>query len=101
MNSSKRYIVGEWSHIFPGGRAEDLRLAIDAGTNRITAMQVFRDGEYSDASRFEIAEVQDSLKSSNEGIFTEPEDFGLSIGEQLPVWAAPANPVASRRGIRP
>jgi len=85
------YIHGAWTHLFGSGRQETtVHLVYGLKEERIVAMQI-QDGPSSDncvpASRAEIDDVEDSLKNANPEALENPEDYGLSRGYVLPVWA--------------
>lgn len=95
------YITGDWGHIFDGDQSERLtRIVIDAQSRKLIRMEVQRNrsvnNSYTEASRIEVADVEDSLVNANSEVFDTPADFGLISTNDLPDWAAlPASTLAT------
>ena len=86
-----RYIVGEWNHLFgPGKRETETRICYDTESEQIVAAQI-KDGPADDdfvaANRWQIADLEDSLKNANPEAISNPDDFGLEFEDELPEWA--------------
>lgn len=81
-------IHGNWGHIFHDNGSEvNVRFAFDVGAEHIVAMQIQRDHKWVLASRAEIADVEDSLKTANEDALADPEGWELEVSNKLPDWA--------------
>ncbi|WP_046483553.1 hypothetical protein [Pseudomonas veronii] len=85
------FITGDWGHLFAREKNErTTRFVIDTSSQFVVAAQVQR-GEASDsftnASREEMKDLQNSLVNANGEIFERPGDYGLTVCEELPAWA--------------
>lgn len=87
-----RYVHGNWTHLFgPGKGVETMtQVVYDRHEERVVALLVadrLSFGRLRNASRAEIADVEDSLKNANPEAIDEPINFGLHESEDLPGWA--------------
>lgn len=88
-NEPKRYIQGLWSHIFEtNGPDVTVKLCYDTQQEKLIAMQVEQDS-FRPATRAELADVEDSLKTANDDALSNPADHGLETSDSLPLWAGP------------
>jgi hypothetical protein len=101
-----RYIIadldakggGGWSHIFevfePGRGVvhveRECRFVFDVDEFSLIHLDVLIDGRMVAASECDLLDVQDSLVHSNPGAIEDPETFGLTWGDRLPLWCGVA-----------
>jgi hypothetical protein len=88
-----KFISGNWGHIFEADEHERMtRIVIDADSQKLVFAQVQRirsmDSTYSEASRHEMADLEDSLLDANADLFNDPVGFGLTTTDEIPEWAA-------------
>lgn len=82
-----RYIHGDWDHLFGSRRTPtDLRICFDLKKNQLVAMEVQQGSGFTAASQDEIADVEDSLKNSNDDALVAPQAYGLEASNTLPDW---------------
>lgn len=86
-----QFITGDWGHIFAWEKNERLtRIVVDTSSQLLVAAQVQRSeasDTFSQASREEMKDLQDSLVNANGEIFEQPGDYRLTVCEELPSWA--------------
>ncbi|MYM92474.1 hypothetical protein [Duganella vulcania] len=83
-----RYIHGEWDHLFNFRSSPvDVRFVFDTLSGQIVEMDLHLAGNYSPALKNEIADVEHSLKSANEEVFSTPVQFGLERSNLPPEWS--------------
>jgi len=84
----KRFVHGEWEHIFEGSRSPDLvRVAFDREHNRICRCELDTRSGWQLASQSEAADVEDSWKNGNPELLDDPVGYGLNESDDLPDWA--------------
>lgn len=87
---NKQYIHGGWAHIFhDNGPVTELRFVYDQPQEKIVAMEIKRAMGWQPSSATEMADVEDSLKNTNEDALANPEGWGLEETNFLPEWTAP------------
>lgn len=98
--TGKRFIAGEWEHIFRGERApREVRLVFDRQADMITRCLVAEPhgGRWRAASGAEISDIEDSLRNGNPELLEEPADYGLDecAPDELPAWTGvmPGRPI--------
>ena len=93
---SPRYLVSEgWGHIFGAGMPDStVRFVFDMVENKIIFMDIMSWKGWVACGPDQMADVEDSLKTANEEVFTDPDDWGCTMEEELPEWARPG-PVPS------
>lgn len=96
-----RYIIADpdqgagWGHIFEdvriGGSVQSrermLRFVFDLEENRIEHLEVQWGNQWIEGSRYDLADVEDSLKNANPGALEDPVYWGLLVSDDLPDWA--------------
>lgn len=84
------FITGDWDHIFAWEKTKRAtRFVIDTSSQFVVAAQVQRSeasDSFTEATREEMKDLQDSLVNANGEIFERPGDYGLTICEELPSW---------------
>lgn len=85
------YISGIWSHLFKDDQGErTTRILIDATSQKLIRMDIQANRAINDsfrqASRDEMADVEDSLVNANSELFDMPDDYGLELTNALPEW---------------
>jgi hypothetical protein len=84
-----RYIHGGWDHLFGSRRIPtDLRICFDTQHNRLFAMEVQQAVGFRVATKAEIADVEDSIRSANCEAIAKPADYGLLTSGIPPAWAS-------------
>ncbi|NDV50166.1 hypothetical protein [Salipiger sp. PrR003] len=93
------YIIADgpdnlWTHLFSedGGLvARDCRFAFDLVANEIVAMEIDLNGEWIEAGKNSVWDLEDSLKEANADALDNPAACDLIASDELPDWArAPA-----------
>ncbi|MBX8556969.1 hypothetical protein K5D56_25620 [Pseudomonas cichorii] len=86
-----QFITGDWGHLFAGEKFErTTRIVVDTSSQLLVAAQVQRSealDSFTQASREEMKDLQDSIVNANGEIFEQPDDYGLMECETLPSWA--------------
>lgn len=83
-----RYIIGSWSHIFIANYPSiELRIVFDTAAQRLVAMHIETRRGFVDASRREIADVQDSLLTANAHVLESPVANGFTLAADMPEWS--------------
>jgi len=84
----KRYLVASgWDHIFEGFGQRECRFVFDTASARIVYMDLMHN-DWRAATRAQIADVEDSLKTANEDALLQPAEWGLHCLDVLPAWAS-------------
>lgn len=91
-----RYIIAGqepgtfWGHIFVGKREVMTRFAYDAEDERLVGAQIQwnANGDFVDASREEMADLEDSLKNANPDALSAPHEWNLGVADVLPDWCS-------------
>ena len=96
VHARSRYIHGGWSHVFHPVASATVRICIDAEKEMLIAMERHTSSGWVPASRKEMDDVEDSLRQSNSGVFTSPEDWGLQQSDVAPDWCFLGAPSALR-----
>lgn len=88
----RKFVVSDrWGHIFSGEHESIVRFVFSREKNAIVAMQIQHVARWVDASRSEMADVEDSLKNANWEFLDNPYDFGDGyVADELRGWAAEA-----------
>lgn len=86
VSAEKRYLHGEWEHIFRHS-PERTRLVFDRQVNAIIYLEVRNKNQWQSANHTDIADVQDSLLNANDEALEDPESYGLDESDTLPLWA--------------
>lgn len=93
-----RYIIAHcdrdlgagWGHIFTEDDREverDTRFVYDRDTEKLVHLDILRGNKWREASRAEIADLEDSLKNANEDALDNPGNWDLDEADELPQWA--------------
>lgn len=94
-----QFITGDWGHIFAWEKnVRSTRIVLDTSSQLLVAAQVQRSeasDTFSQASREEMKDLQDSLVNANGEIFERPSDYALTVCEELPSWALGEDPTPS------
>lgn len=87
-STTRRYVHGEWEHIFPGNRRGLVRFVFDRTLKQIVAMEVQdRDQSWALANRIQRDDVEDSLLHANPEALEDPGSEDLQESGELPDWA--------------
>lgn len=82
---------GLWGLVFNGSPLVIARFVLDTAERIIVAAQLReKDGSWSDASDGVLDRLQESILEDNSEAMDMPEDWGMSIHETVPDWAATA-----------